>query len=1407
MKVDLKLFLDVVTKKFNPIIIISIYTNLLEKAISENLKNIINNFFVENASIIDPSIILKLIDNNPSLSLDILEHLNEVIIKKEEFFEIETKNMKLFQGLFERKILLRNEFSCTDYIKNNIVLLSSLQKDIEEGNIYYKEIIVFYSDNKQEELNKKLLLISLNNKELALQLQKIIDNYMKEIEAIKNDLTFIYNDLREFFFDSKKNDINIIIDIIYKINNGYLNCYEKNYKEQCQDLINTYKEKAQLRALMKKSSFFTTIYKNKKFYTKNDFDCISQTELEFNELNNIFSTQALNSLNQDALNIWENSVKGKNENDISKEVDLLMDIFKKDLNSSEYNKNQIVQSLVILSKRLDIYNVSTAITIFIDKIGAIKNIFYSELGEIISKIKNSYIEEEVLKAIDRLKKINIDIDILYKENNENDNYINILIKLSEEPDSILFLLKRNLDDCFELKVLLEEMSNGIFDVDDILDLENCIKLINKIGTEQTIKNMNDFEVVKSFIQEIEENKNMKISFIKYIKNFKKLKYLFYYGLNISESSEQKIKLICHKSKFILKNTKNEFYNGIYYDNFNKENEKQNIDINIENKIEMDSLFKLRNKILLNKIVRDDEEGNKILETHKYFTEKVLEISNIHNLLYQIYNIGYPEEITIQMNINDFKSSFSGFGDNYQDIISKLKNIIIEFQIILLKVYEEKPLIRFIYGRQFSFIYNYLIKKNETKKISSLLKLWTNNLIKEEIEDFKYQSTGNIYTDLFNNIEKYLEKILLKNDLNMEKIYTDSLIKGKGKGYEFKGVFLYLCSQFDEEAFQIYKYLTENIPIAQNVLLCNKETTNDELISFLYRAILCEFNSCFIITGIELLEVDKKSKLLEILNLLLSKDHNKMKSCLIILYTSKNTDIYKSLDSLKYRKILNLPYKQISNLLINDGKTEIISSDESGVGKSTQIKLQINSQNKNYVYFPIGGIFTKEEVVERLNNLAINNDSIIHLDLYDSEQNIQMSQFLFSILITKVFGENENIFYLPKEIGIKVEIPNGFIDFINKFPILKLFNNNKFLIKDLPPLIVPKYFLSNIQFVANYLKSFNEDRIDKTDLYFDRITPEDFSNFEAKEDAQILSHKECQKLIFEEIKKSIFFPNYYQITSFIDILSTQLKRFNQNFYLNSYIINKFWNGDWKIRSFIIESFIKITKHITEGAFHKIVKKKKINRMIFGEYNENNSIEEGIKDLSNTNHSMLSYNDIDPSLLFFHEGNSQLFSIITNKNKNDAEYIELYKLKNYQVLNINENRADLPDYKSFSHLQFLNELKDILNVKNPIRKIDARNGEISLEEIAGDYVFTEDNFIKMILILLKIRANIPVIMMGETGCGKTLLIRKLSEMLNDGKCKMKIKNIHAGINDRDIINFINDEVIKEAEILKEKEDKKN
>ena len=99
---------------------------------------------------------------------------------------------------------------------------------------------------------------------------------------------------------------------------------------------------------------------------------------------------------------------------------------------------------------------------------------------------------------------------------------------------------------------------------------------------------------------------------------------------------------------------------------------------------------------------------------------------------------------------------------------------------------------------------------------------------------------------------------------------------------------------------------------------------------------------------------------------------------------------------------------------------------------------------------------------------------------------------------------------------------------------------------------------------------------------------------------------------------------------------------------------------------------------------------------------------------------------------------------------------------------------------THEELLYQIINVLNLNEL--------GIDQIKSIIKSYCFTSDNFIKMILILLRIRAGIPVIMMGETGCGKTSLIKILSTLLNRGKMNLKIMNIHAGIEDKDIINFI-------------------
>jgi E3 ubiquitin-protein ligase RNF213 len=68
----------------------------------------------------------------------------------------------------------------------------------------------------------------------------------------------------------------------------------------------------------------------------------------------------------------------------------------------------------------------------------------------------------------------------------------------------------------------------------------------------------------------------------------------------------------------------------------------------------------------------------------------------------------------------------------------------------------------------------------------------------------------------------------------------------------------------------------------------------------------------------------------------------------------------------------------------------------------------------------------------------------------------------------------------------------------------------------------------------------------------------------------------------------------------------------------------------------------------------------------------------------------------------------------------------------------------------------------------------------------YVVTADNFLKMCIIYLRVQSRVPVVIMGETGCGKTTLIRFFSKnILGD---KLIIFKIHAGITG----NMIQDEI---------------
>ena len=77
------------------------------------------------------------------------------------------------------------------------------------------------------------------------------------------------------------------------------------------------------------------------------------------------------------------------------------------------------------------------------------------------------------------------------------------------------------------------------------------------------------------------------------------------------------------------------------------------------------------------------------------------------------------------------------------------------------------------------------------------------------------------------------------------------------------------------------------------------------------------------------------------------------------------------------------------------------------------------------------------------------------------------------------------------------------------------------------------------------------------------------------------------------------------------------------------------------------------------------------------------------------------------------------------------------------------------------ELLIEQKGVQTLIQSKKKAKSKDGELKpLKEITKDYVFTEDNLIKMCLLLIRIRANMPVVMMGKTRYVKTNLIKILS-----------------------------------------------
>ena len=361
-KLDMNYFLARLRGIIETEILLQIYLNIIinyKNTITSATNTIITDYFSAHLDEINPNIYFGLILHCPKFSKQLLKSINKYTLQRKDIFQKEeSENLKFFKLLLDRNEIDKDEYKRTNYLIESLSLIYEIKANIEENEISYNDIYSFYSKNTEKMENEDLLIsrlkiIFLNDKKETEKYKDIIDRHYYEIKNILDELELILNDFKEFYPIKERENIKSLEDMINNMKNCYLKSYKEKYSEKYNKYISFYKKGTEERNLRKKSLFFNTIYKTKKLFYENDNNrCINETIKSFNSLKYIFNKEEINYIDKGMLKICLSEIKDMKKEDIIKEINILKDIFKKEINNIDYDDEELSNIFIYIINSL-----------------------------------------------------------------------------------------------------------------------------------------------------------------------------------------------------------------------------------------------------------------------------------------------------------------------------------------------------------------------------------------------------------------------------------------------------------------------------------------------------------------------------------------------------------------------------------------------------------------------------------------------------------------------------------------------------------------------------------------------------------------------------------------------------------------------------------------------------------------------------------------------------------------------------------------------------------------------------------------------------------------------------------------------------------------------------------------------
>jgi hypothetical protein len=305
--------------------------------------------------------------------------------------------------------------------------------------------------------------------------------------------------------------------------------------------------------------------------------------------------------------------------------------------------------------------------------------------------------------------------------------------------------------------------------------------------------------------------------------------------------------------------------------------------------------------------------------------------------------------------------------------------------------------------------------------------------------------------------------------------------------------------------------------------------------------------------------------------------------------------------------------------------------------------------------------------------------------------------------------------------------------------------------------------SPIQIVCIYLNELDSGRLNETDVIFG-----DSANVKS------LSASQCIPLL-QKYFDHVTLPDcsFAVVEVFTSVLADQLCQFgNSEFFKVD--AQQGMTGSTEARSGVVTALIDVAK---EFATRSITVAKTVQRrnQVRASQIYNTTEEAEIEELADslTNMQASSWEDSNHLLIVFQrQGGGGTISALYRDQTQVPDHIN--KLLASQHFGPSEDAT----------IQYTDMSPDRLRVE--LEKL-VRTSRKPLD-IKDNYALTSDNMLKMALVVLRIRAHIPVVIMGHSGCGKTSLLSYLRQICEIPKRQFAVLNVHAGITADDIAQFV-------------------